>query len=572
MADSSSGSDHVVIEMADLSHTDDEQLSNPDTKTTTTTTSTPKPTTSAQQHRQIWSPPPSTTASRNQQDVEFDQEMLRRAIADTGRWAYGTISVEAFVFSEQSGKLVRPIRAFWFDPVAVREGQAAGNEAMMRLVDDAREDFVRPDPLAPGIGLAGVLWSELNHYHRNTPRRGGSFFNNNNNNSTANRKSLMNLAAAAGNVTMRDILNPTTNTRRIVWREVEPIANDPDQPHNLRLQLAVRAGIGLAAGVKFQFRGTKGLVIYMARKKTDVAKLKSETNEQYLLSAADVIGSIAALRGPRHVCLEERRVEKESVRRRVRLSLIAFARMKGSFVHRKDGGGGGVGEGGRGHGESTATPDETIGLEGTIPSAAGPSRSYFKNKLMLIITKWRGSNNEPPRPFTSMESIWSFFGSFLTLLMLLYYSDAISKRWPGYSLVGGPFGALMTLQYSLTAAPASQPRNAILGQAISVSIAIGMAHTRLEQNVKKALATSLAIMCMARLGVTHPPAGAAALIFAGGGYSWAHLGIMLSGNILAILSATLINDMNVKRQYPTFWGFGYGPRLLFGSQEKNKIA
>lgn len=556
MADNLSGSDHVVIEMADLSHTDNKQLSNTDT------TTTPKPTTPAQHHRHIGPLLPSAIASRNQQDDEFDQDMLRRAIADTGRWAHGTISVEAFVFSEQSGKLVRPTRAFWFDPVAVHEGQTAGNEAMMRLVDDTREDFVRPDPLAPGIGLAGALWSELNH-HRNNTRRGGSVRN------TTNRKSLKHLAAGAG-VSVPDIINPAANNnKRIVWREVEPIANDPDQPYNLRLQLAVRAGIGLAAGVKFQFRGTTGLVIYMARAKTDVTKLKSATNEQYLLSAADVIGSIAALRGPRHVCLEERRAEKESVRRRVRLRLIAFVRMGGSFLHRKDVGGG-VESGD--HGKSTATPDETIGLEGTKPSAARPSRSYFKSKLMLIITKWKGSNNEPPRPFTSMESIWSFFGSFLTLLMLLYYSDAISKRWPGYSLVGGPFGALMTLQYSLTAAPASQPRNAILGQAISVSIAIGMTYTRLEQNVKKALATSLAIMCMARLGVTHPPAGAAALIFAGGGYSWAHLGIMLSGNILAILSATLINDMNVKRQYPTFWGFGYLPRLLFGSHEKSKSA
>ena len=36
-----------------------------------------------------------------------------------------------------------------------------------------------------------------------------------------------------------------------------------------------------------------------------------------------------------------------------------------------------------------------------------------------------------------------------------------------------------------------------------------------------------------------------------------HMGIMLAGNIIAIFSTTMINDMNDKRQYPTFLGFGH---------------
>ena len=104
---------------------------------------------------------------------------------------------------------------------------------------------------------------------------------------------------------------------------------------------------------------------------------------------------------------------------------------------------------------------------------------------------------------------------------------------------------------------ASQPRNAILGQTISLAIALGMTYTSLSSNIKQALGTALAISIMARLGNTHPPAGAACLIFSAGGYSWVHMGIMLAGNIIAIFSATVINDMNIKRQYPTYWGFGY---------------
>ena len=119
------------------------------------------------------------------------------------------------------------------------------------------------------------------------------------------------------------------------------------------------------------------------------------------------------------------------------------------------------------------------------------------------------------------------------------------------------FKALMTLQYSLTAAPASQPRNALLGQTISLAIALGITYTSITTNLKKALGTSLAICIMARLGITHPPAGASAMLFSGGDYSWIHMAIMLGGNVLAIIAATVINDMNDRRQYPTTWGLGY---------------
>ena len=169
---------------------------------------------------------------------------------------------------------------------------------------------------------------------------------------------------------------------------------------------------------------------------------------------------------------------------------------------------------------------------------------------------------------SAFESLWSFLGCFISLLMLLNFSSAITKQNPALSLVTGPFGALMTLQYNLTAAPASQPRNAILGQTISLCIALGITYTGLDSTIRQALATALSIMLMARLGITHPPAGAAALIFSGGGYSWAHFGIMLAGNVLAIFLASIFNNANQKRQYPTFWGFGYWCHHFLGCKRQ----
>lgn len=138
----------------------------------------------------------------------------------------------------------------------------------------------------------------------------------------------------------------------------------------------------------------------------------------------------------------------------------------------------------------------------------------------------------------------------------------------------------MTLQYGLTAgtyrqqsnaqfplrlaahlpsfniAPASQPRNAIVGQTLALCIAYGIGKAdSLELWLRQSLATSLAIGVMVKFGVTHPPAGAAALVFSSGNFSWKQVGLMLMANVIAIFCSTLINNWSVRRQYPTFWGF-----------------
>lgn len=131
----------------------------------------------------------------------------------------------------------------------------------------------------------------------------------------------------------------------------------------------------------------------------------------------------------------------------------------------------------------------------------------------------------------------------------------------------------MTLQYGLTAAPASQPRNAIVGQTLALTIArlIGQIDD-MELWLRQTLATSLAIGVMVKFGVTHPPAGAAALVFSSGKQSWRQVGLMILGNVIAVLSATLVNNWNDKRQYPTFWGFRLIASLFGGRKNTQKKA
>lgn len=132
----------------------------------------------------------------------------------------------------------------------------------------------------------------------------------------------------------------------------------------------------------------------------------------------------------------------------------------------------------------------------------------------------------------------------------------------------------MTLQFGLTAAPASQPRKAILGQIFSLIIAQGIGQsTSLDPWLKQSLATSLAIAVMVKSGTTHPPAGAAALLFSTGKLSWTQVGMMLVGNVVAIVCATVFNNLSDKRQYPTFWGFReLNDIMLNYSSKKEKDA
>lgn len=126
----------------------------------------------------------------------------------------------------------------------------------------------------------------------------------------------------------------------------------------------------------------------------------------------------------------------------------------------------------------------------------------------------------------------------------------------------------MTLLYGLTAAPASQPRNVILGQivALTIAVAIGYAHEYLNLWVRQSLTTALAVAAMVKLGVTHPPAGAAALIFASGPYGWGNLLFLLVGNVIAVGAATLINNWSDMRQYPIYWGVPYVEKMVAGLQ------
>ena len=111
---------------------------------------------------------------------------------------------------------------------------------------------------------------------------------------------------------------------------------------------------------------------------------------------------------------------------------------------------------------------------------------------------------------------------------------------------------------ALTSAPMGQPRNTILGQACSMLIGILFTYIPeyyLPSWMRVAVAPAVAIGVMARLGIQHPPAGAAAIAFTQSRATWINLAINLTASAMAILVSASYNNMYRNRQYPTYWGF-----------------
>lgn len=126
-----------------------------------------------------------------------------------------------------------------------------------------------------------------------------------------------------------------------------------------------------------------------------------------------------------------------------------------------------------------------------------------------------------------------------------------------------------------------------MGQLISVSIALLVRQITHHTWLRISLSTSLAISVMVKFGLTHPPAGAAAVIFSSqDDLSWSHmislvLATMVSDNDkqllevyaltvvgkFAVAVASVLNNVSDKRHYPSFWGFGFVGRMFMNSRD-----
>ena len=399
--------------------------------------------------------------------------------------------------------------------------------SLARLEDTTRKDYIPPERQIPGSGLAGYFWSLCSNHDR-------------------------------------------TNT----WRDIRAITSDPDQPTCRRTNLLQNAGFGKACGIPFDIRGHRGVVVYLSRANASLDQLSEQTNEIHLRVSADLIGAVSCHNITMKASINTKRDRNAKTLSRIRakmLALVAFASSTGSGLHTK-------------YNDNTLEDEQeekkakssfnrrlsSFYASKTYRKSVFPilARSYRRSLLkevidetkrrgLLLLEKSKGGRLQPPPSMKWLQSIHVFIGAFISMLVLSVVSLSLKSATDDQYILLPPLGALMTLQYGLTAAPASQPRNALYGQIVSISIALVINKFIPSTSYWRVpLTTSLAIASMCKLGVIHPPAGAAAAIFASDDrFDGIYFGFMLVGNVIAICIAILINNLNDKKQYPIYYAF-----------------
>jgi CBS domain-containing membrane protein len=155
------------------------------------------------------------------------------------------------------------------------------------------------------------------------------------------------------------------------------------------------------------------------------------------------------------------------------------------------------------------------------------------------------------------EHLWTFIGSFLGIALIGFINKGSFSSTDNIFLIGS-FGASSVLIYGIVNSPLAQPRNLIGGHVISALIGVTV-HYIIPNEVwlSSAFAVSLSIVFMQITKTLHPPGGATALIANIGSEKVTSLGYMyvlspvLTGAVILLLVAILVNNRAAHRRYPT---------------------
>ncbi len=271
------------------------------------------------------------------------------------------------------------------------------------------------------------------------------------------------------------------------------------QPFDKRLQCFAKAGFTLVAGVPFDINGYRGIAIFFGNPHAEKEKLNDSANTRFIRQAAYFIGAAAALKEP----LEGAKAFQEKVNyenwHRMKIKLLTIVRFGGSLRNNSNGDGLRI-EGRQKMIRRKSSFEHALAMKENFKEFTQEAKDGMKSKLARWWVKVRGGNADIPPSFTLRQAMWTFFGVVIThfLLSRLNYFISVESRGD-LDLVLPPLGALTTLQYALTAAPASQPRNAIFAQVFGVAMAMLIGSIpNLDPWLKTALAPAIVIPGMAK--------------------------------------------------------------------------
>ena len=181
------------------------------------------------------------------------------------------------------------------------------------------------------------------------------------------------------------------------------------------------------------------------------------------------------------------------------------------------------------------------------------------SQVKTYIEKFRGGKQVPPVAPVS-EIVFSALGSFLGILAIYEIGHFSYLHFEDTLFLVGSFGASAVLIYGVPKSPYAQPRNLVLGHIISAitGVTCAMLLNALPE-LSAALAVSLSVVFMHMTKSIHPPGGATALIAVIGSDQihqlsyWYVVSPILSGALIMLLIALVINNLSPLRRYPEYW-------------------
>jgi CBS-domain-containing membrane protein len=167
--------------------------------------------------------------------------------------------------------------------------------------------------------------------------------------------------------------------------------------------------------------------------------------------------------------------------------------------------------------------------------------------------------SEPAPRVSWREIAWSWIAAFAGIGLVAYLHYGMFAPADAMLIVGS-FGASAVLIYGAVRSPLAQPRNFVGGHLVSAISGV-TAWQLLSFNpwLAAAVAVATAISFMHFSRTLHPPGGATALIAVIGGESVHALGYgyvllpVLSGALIMLVVAVIMNNIVNWRRYPEFW-------------------